>query len=213
MLLCSLQLVMGGRYYSISPDEYIFAALNIYLVSSTGQRLLCRAEAPGGAPPVAVACVLLGCRKVASPVAGGSRDADFWRHTGALSLTSERVILCVLRRPTDMCVCPAAHHSHATRRTSSTCSSGCCPSSASQAATTDDCCSARAASTCYEGTDVAVAVVLQRTGATLTVGDWALMWVVTVILAVCLGEALCIVCCCLPCSGLRSVDGGCFSRT
>jgi hypothetical protein len=23
---------MGGRYYSISPDEYIFAALNIYLV-------------------------------------------------------------------------------------------------------------------------------------------------------------------------------------
>lgn len=31
-LLCALQLVMGGRYYSISPDEYIFAALNIYLV-------------------------------------------------------------------------------------------------------------------------------------------------------------------------------------
>lgn len=30
-----LQLVMGGRYYSISPDEYIFAALNIYLVSHT----------------------------------------------------------------------------------------------------------------------------------------------------------------------------------
>jgi hypothetical protein len=30
-----LQLVMGGRYYSISPDEYIFAALNIYLVSNT----------------------------------------------------------------------------------------------------------------------------------------------------------------------------------
>jgi hypothetical protein len=22
---------MGGRYYSISPDEYVFAALNIYL--------------------------------------------------------------------------------------------------------------------------------------------------------------------------------------
>jgi hypothetical protein len=30
-----LQLVMGGRYYSISPDEYVFAALNIYLVSGT----------------------------------------------------------------------------------------------------------------------------------------------------------------------------------
>jgi hypothetical protein len=29
-----LQMVMGGRYYSISPDEYVFAALNIYLVSS-----------------------------------------------------------------------------------------------------------------------------------------------------------------------------------
>lgn len=26
-------MVMGGRYYSISPDEYIFASLNIYLVS------------------------------------------------------------------------------------------------------------------------------------------------------------------------------------
>jgi hypothetical protein len=32
-LLLLLQLVMGGRYYSISPDEYVFAALNIYLVS------------------------------------------------------------------------------------------------------------------------------------------------------------------------------------
>lgn len=32
-VLPSAQLVMGGRYYSISPDEYIFAALNIYLVS------------------------------------------------------------------------------------------------------------------------------------------------------------------------------------
>lgn len=31
--LYDIQLVMGGRYYSISPDEYIFAALNIYLVS------------------------------------------------------------------------------------------------------------------------------------------------------------------------------------
>lgn len=30
-LLYDIQLVMGGRYYSISPDEYIFAALNIYL--------------------------------------------------------------------------------------------------------------------------------------------------------------------------------------
>lgn len=31
-----LQMVMGGRYYSISPDEYVFAALNIYLVSTAG---------------------------------------------------------------------------------------------------------------------------------------------------------------------------------
>lgn len=30
-LIYDIQLVMGGRYYSISPDEYIFAALNIYL--------------------------------------------------------------------------------------------------------------------------------------------------------------------------------------
>lgn len=30
-LLYDIQLVMGGRYYSISPDEYVFAALNIYL--------------------------------------------------------------------------------------------------------------------------------------------------------------------------------------
>lgn len=36
------QLVMGGRYYSISPDEYIFAALNIYLVSQQ-HSVLCRA--------------------------------------------------------------------------------------------------------------------------------------------------------------------------
>lgn len=30
-LLYDIQLVMGGRKYSISPDEYVFAALTIYL--------------------------------------------------------------------------------------------------------------------------------------------------------------------------------------
>jgi hypothetical protein len=39
---------MGGRYYSISPDEYVFAALNIYLVrrtfnSTAVQQVVCNA--------------------------------------------------------------------------------------------------------------------------------------------------------------------------
>jgi FtsH-binding integral membrane protein len=32
-LIYDIQLIMGGRTYSISPDEYVFAALSIYLVS------------------------------------------------------------------------------------------------------------------------------------------------------------------------------------
>lgn len=52
-----LQLVMGGRYYSISPDEYIFAALNIYLVSNT--RHSCRLQA--GVTCMHITCIPLHC--------------------------------------------------------------------------------------------------------------------------------------------------------
>jgi FtsH-binding integral membrane protein len=35
-LIYDIQLIMGGRKYQISPDEYVFAALNVYLVSDGG---------------------------------------------------------------------------------------------------------------------------------------------------------------------------------
>jgi hypothetical protein len=39
-IVFDVQLMMGGGAYSIEPDEYVFASINIYLVSPLGVEVL-----------------------------------------------------------------------------------------------------------------------------------------------------------------------------
>lgn len=44
-IVFDVQLMMGGGAYSIEPDEYVFAAINIYLVSQGAATKVCGLDA------------------------------------------------------------------------------------------------------------------------------------------------------------------------